>query len=90
MGKGSPYLKPDVLNGELVEVLNELNTIAENRGQTLSQMALAWVLRDKTVASVLIGASRPEQIVENVDAVGAIFTKDELTTIEGLLDRVSL
>ncbi len=60
-----------------------LNAIAERRGQTLAQMALAWVLRDRRVTSALIGASRPEQIVENVKALEkADFTAEELTEID--------
>ena len=57
--------------------------MAEERGQKLSQMALAWVLRHENVTSVLIGASRPEQLEENVRALDNLrFTEDELTRID--------
>ena len=60
-----------------------LNGIAAARGQTLAQMALSWVLKDSDVTSVLIGASRPEQIVENAAIVNAApFTRQELDEIE--------
>ena len=63
--------------------MRALKAIAERRGQTLAQMALAWVLRDPRMTSALIGASRPEQVR---DAVGALdnlsFTKQELAEIE--------
>ena len=55
------------------------------RGQTLAQLALQWVLRDETVTSALIGASRPEQIRENVKALDApLLTEAELQRIDGL------
>ena len=64
-----------------------MNDIAENRGQTLAQMALSWVLRDGEVTSVLIGASRASQITENTKIVEAsVFTSDELDAIEAVLN----
>jgi L-glyceraldehyde 3-phosphate reductase len=64
--------------------VRELNRIAQRRGQTLAQMALAWTLRDKRVTTTLIGASRPEQIVQNVAALDhADFSADELAEIDG-------
>ena len=66
--------------------MRALNEIAQNRGQALSQMALAWVLRDEVVTSALIGASRPSQILENVKALEAApFTQEELAQIEAIL-----
>ena len=63
--------------------MRHLNEIAERRGQTLAQMALAWVLRDKRVTSALIGASRPEQVVDAVRALDKLgFTADELNEID--------
>lgn len=71
---------------ELVEKLKKLNAIASDRGQSLAQMALSWVLRDARVTSALIGASRPDQIVENVKAAEkTIFSSDELEAIEAAL-----
>jgi len=60
-----------------------LNELAAARGQTLAQMALSWVLKDSGVTSVLIGASRPQQIVENINAAeNTSFTAEELAKIE--------
>ena len=77
----------------VITSLRELNEIANGRGQTLAQMALSWVLRDGRVTSALIGASRPEQITENVRATSAeslTFSDDELGRIDTILDAVQL
>src|SRR6185437_14891810 len=58
-----------LLTDEVLDRVRALNGIAERRGQSLAQMALAWVLRDARVTSALIGASRPEQVRENVGAL---------------------
>lgn len=79
------FLKEQSVQGRLDQI-RALNQIAENRGQTLAQMALSWVLKDEEVTSVLIGASRPAQIEENVRIVQKTdFTKEELEEI----DRIS-
>lgn len=63
--------------------MRALNEIARNRGQSLAQLALAWTLRDPRVTSALIGASRPEQIVENVGALQNLsFSVEELAQID--------
>lgn len=83
---GSKFLSKGDVKPELVEKLRKLNQIAEQRGQTLAQMALAWVLREGKVTSALIGASRVEQIEENVKALSNLsFTKDELSLIDDIL-----
>ena len=75
--------KPD---DATMDKLLRLNDIAASRGQKLSQLALSWVLRDKKVTTVIIGASRPEQIEENMQAVFKTdFTADELEAIEKLI-----
>ena len=80
------YLKPDSITEEKVEKTRRLNAIAQARGETLAQMSLQWVLRDPVVTSALIGASRPEQITENVKAVSMpALTQDELAAIEEAL-----
>ncbi len=80
------FLKEDSLSSERLAQIQALNEIAINRGQTLAQMALSWVLRDGEVTSVLIGASRASQILENTKIVTAkSFTKDELEAIEAIL-----
>ncbi len=68
--------------------VQELNQIAENRGQTMAQMALAWALRPGHATSCIIGASRVEQIEENAAAVAHLdFTEEELAAIEAILQR---
>ncbi|MFD4506440.1 L-glyceraldehyde 3-phosphate reductase [Streptomyces sp. NPDC058457] len=71
------------LSDDMVNRLRALNAIAQRRGQTLAQMALAWALRDKRVTSLVIGASRTEQLVQNVAALENLeFTTEELTEID--------
>lgn len=66
-----------------MERIRALNTIAQRRGQTLAQMAIAWVLRGGHVTSALIGASRPEQVVDCVGALGNLdFSEAELAEID--------
>ena len=77
------YLKPAALTPEVHAKIVALNDIAANRGQTLAQMALAWQLRNDDVTSVLIGASKPQQIVDNIAALeNTAFTEDELEAID--------
>ena len=77
------FLKETDITPELQNKLRALNEVAVSRGETLAQMSLAWVLRDSDVTSVLIGASRPEQIIENCKIVDAKpFTSEELSKIE--------
>ncbi|MGW1543472.1 L-glyceraldehyde 3-phosphate reductase [Streptomyces sp. NPDC002309] len=81
----SPFLKSDALNEELVERLRGLNDIAKSRGQTLAQMALAWVLRGGRVTSALVGASSPHQLEDSVAAIRNLdFDADELSRIDAL------
>lgn len=71
------------LNEDALERVRALNQIAAGRGQTLAQMAIAWVLRDPRVTSALIGASSVKQVDENLDSVRRLdFTEDELTSID--------
>ena len=73
------------LSPERLAVLNELNAMAKERGQTLAQMALAWILRLPGITSALIGASSAKQIEENVKALENLsFTKEELERIDKL------
>jgi L-glyceraldehyde 3-phosphate reductase len=85
------YLSADKITPELVEKLKALNKIAQNRGQTLAQMAIAWLLKDKRVTSVLIGVSKLTQLEDNIDALNNIkFTSDELNSIEKIIADVKL
>jgi L-glyceraldehyde 3-phosphate reductase len=77
------YFKKEFLNEENLEKVRNLNAIARRRGQSLAQMALAWVTRDPRVTTVLVGASQPEQLKENAAAFDkAEFSKDELKEID--------
>lgn len=74
------------LNKEKLLIVKKLNEIAEERGQSMAQMALAWILRKKEVTSVLIGASRPDQIEDNVKTIQNLeFSEDEIIKIEYIL-----
>lgn len=85
-GGKSPYLHKENLDECRLEKVRKLNEIAGQREQSLTQMALAWILRDGKVTSVLIGASRPEQILENIKALDNInFSREELDRINGIL-----
>lgn len=84
---GSRFLNPDQLTDATLEKVRQLNALAEKRGQKLSQMALAWVLREDKVTSVLIGASKIAQLE---DAVGMLanrhFSKEERSQIDAILN----
>ena len=88
MARDGRYLKADRLDKKTLQTIRSLKTVADERGQTLTQLALQWVLRDPVVTSALIGASRPEQIRENVQALNAPeITSEELAKIDGILNR---
>ncbi|RQR60448.1 L-glyceraldehyde 3-phosphate reductase [Burkholderia sp. Bp9126] len=80
---GGGSLMPDHLSADNLEHVRKLNAIAERRGQSLAQMALAWVLRSGRVTSALIGASRAEQVRENVGALkNLVFSAEEIAEID--------
>ena len=79
------FLKKEALTEERLQQIRSLNGIAAGRGQTLAEMALSWVLRDGAVTSVLIGASKPEQVLDNVKAIrNTQFSEEELKKIDAL------
>jgi L-glyceraldehyde 3-phosphate reductase len=79
------------LTDEGLATLRALDVIARERGQSLAQMAIQWVLRDPVVASALIGASRPAQLDENLEALhGAAFSTEELERIDALSDGIDV
>lgn len=79
------------LTDEAVQTLRSLNEVAQGRGQSLAQLALQWTLRNPVVASALIGASRPEQLDENIAAVnGPAFTTEELARIDELAGAIDV
>ena len=85
-GRPTGYLRPDGVTKEKLKKVNALQKIAKKRGQSISQMALAWTLRDNRVTSALIGASKVEQIEQNVAALKKLnFTKEELAAIDKIL-----
>jgi L-glyceraldehyde 3-phosphate reductase len=80
------FLKPEQITTEQIKIIVALNDIAQNRNQTLAQMALAWLLKDNRITSVLIGASSVGQLQNNIDALDNLdFTKAELDNIEAVL-----
>lgn len=82
-GKKARGLTENMLSESNLNSLRLLQGMAEKRGQTMAQMALSWLLKDKRVTSVLIGASRPEQLEENVKALDNLqFSADELAQID--------
>lgn len=81
------FLKETALTAERLEQIKKLNALAGERGQTLAEMALSWILKDGIVTSVLIGASKPSQILDNIKAIeNTSFTKEELD----LINEISL
>lgn len=86
-GRPSGALQPDAVTPELLSRVSALNRLAAERGETLAQMAIAWLLKDRRVTSVLVGASRVEQLEENLRALdSAPFSGDELKRIQDILD----
>ena len=82
---GSGAWRPGFLSEENIAAIRGLNQIATRRGQSLAEMAIAWVLRDPRVTSALIGASRPEQVKSAIKALDKpSFTKEELADIDRL------
>ncbi|OEJ23698.1 L-glyceraldehyde 3-phosphate reductase [Streptomyces agglomeratus] len=82
----SPFLTADAVTGSLVSRLRALNELAGERGQSLAQLALAWVLRDDTVTSAVVGASSVRQLRDSVEAVARLeFSDAELLRIEAIL-----
>lgn len=84
-------LRPAELSNDVLDVVRGLNAIAEKRGQSLAQMAIAWILRLPQITSVLCGASSPAQIIENAKALDhRDFSKDEQAEIDRLTQSVKL
>lgn len=79
------FLQEEQVAGDKLENIRKLNDLAKNRGQTLAEMALAWLLHDGIITSVLVGASKPSQILDNIKAIeNTTFTSDELAEIDRL------
>ena len=87
IAKPHGFLQKESLTGERLHAIRQLNDIAEKRGQTLAQMSVAWLFRDKRITSVLVGASSQQQLSDNLQALNNLsFTDEELTQI----DRISI
>ncbi|MEZ5145689.1 MAG: L-glyceraldehyde 3-phosphate reductase [Bacteroidales bacterium] len=87
-GKETGYLQPHHVTDEKIQKIDELNKIAQERGQSLAQMAIVWVLRHQAVTSALIGASKVKQIEEILAALdNKNLSREELIKIEGILGK---
>lgn len=85
--KEGTYLNKSQLTPEIVEQVRKLNHIAKSRNQSLAQMAVAWLLKDERITSVLIGASKVSQLKDNISALENLnFSNDELKNIETILN----
>ncbi|MEZ0482920.1 L-glyceraldehyde 3-phosphate reductase [Fibrella aquatica] len=79
-------LNEQQLTPEKLDIIRQLNDLAQQRGQTLAQMAIAWLLKDPRITSVLVGASRPEQLTDSLKSLDNLtFSADELGTIESII-----
>ncbi len=84
--KSHGFLQQDLITDEVIGKVNALNDIAKERGQSLAQMALSWVLRHEIMAAVLIGASKVSQVEDCVACLETLhFSQEELTNIDGIL-----
>ena len=84
--KDARYLTKEKINAEVLSKVTRLNELALKRNQSLAQMAVAWLLKDPRITSVLVGASSPRQLVDSIGALKNLsFTKQELKEIEGIL-----
>lgn len=84
--KDGRYLKTEQINKKLISKVNRLNEIAISRGQSLAQMAIAWLLKDQRITSVLVGASKSEQLLDSLKALDNLkFSEETLKKIEAIL-----
>ena len=85
-GRGNGALESTGITDELILKVQQLNALAEQRNQTLAQMSLAWVLKDRRVTSVVVGASKPEQVLDSAQCLRNYnFSEDELRQIDEIL-----
>jgi L-glyceraldehyde 3-phosphate reductase len=84
--RGNGAIDENQLSDEKINKVRLLNELAEKRGQNLAQMALAWILKDKRITSVLIGVSKPEQVLDSIRAIDNYqFSSEELNKINEIL-----
>src|SRR3978361_2023423 len=88
VAKPHGFLQENQLTEETLGKIQRLNAMAQERNQTLAQMALGWLLKDKRVTSVLIGVSKPEQLLDSLQCMNKInFSEEELKKVENILNR---
>lgn len=86
VAKDGRYLKEDQVTAEVISKVKALNEIAQNRAQSMAQMAIAWLLKDERITTVLVGVSKASQLADNVKATGnTIFSSEEISAIEKIL-----
>lgn len=84
--KPNSFLNPNNITPEKINKISQLNAIAQNRNQSLAQMALVWLLKDSRITSVLIGASSVNQLLNNIESLNNLnFSQEELVEIENIL-----
>lgn len=84
--KDGRYLNESQVSEDKIQLISKLNECAKRRGQSLAQMAIAWLLKDERVTSVLVGVSKPEQLIDNVAAIqNTVFEEHELQEIRSIL-----
>jgi len=84
--RGNGAIEEDAITDEKIAKIKKLNELAIQRGQDLAQMALAWILKDERITSVLIGASKPEQLTDSIKCLeNTSFSADELSRINNIL-----
>lgn len=85
--RGNGAIEEDFITAEKIAKVTKLNELAAKRGQNLAQMALSWILKDDRITSVLIGVSKPEQLVDSLKCLNnVVFTNEELKIIDSILD----
>jgi L-glyceraldehyde 3-phosphate reductase len=84
--RGNGAIDEDQISDDKINKVRQLNVLAEERGQNLAQMALAWILKDPRITSVLIGVSKPEQVLDSIRCLeNYSFTREELDRIDAVL-----
>ncbi|MBA4055467.1 MAG: L-glyceraldehyde 3-phosphate reductase, partial [Marivirga sp.] len=84
--RGNGAIEEDQISDVKINQVRQLNVLAEERGQNLAQMALAWILKDKRISSVLIGASKPEQVLDSIRCLeNYSFSSEEINRINMIL-----
>ena len=85
-GRGNGALEASGITDELLIKVKKLDELANKRGQNLAQMALAWVLKDPRITSVIIGASKPEQVTDSIKCLdNQDFSREELDQIDSII-----